>query len=245
MLDLPIEDLISVLFIMIAILLTCIIGVKSFKSYRATKVTLTMLIAVSSLFVASAMTFLTIEKASFTETLLNTELGLICGSIAIVVSGAGVLVYCIFAYEMAFPKRTKILGILSAIPIILYLGFWFLTKKLSAPPPPYEIIFNPLFGIDQFTPLLSYFTLVPLFSVPIIVLFYYAIKVRKERGLKSKRALGLGIGGLALATAYIVEIIGLDPTLLLNIIIILVSRSFFVISGAFFYWALFRLKSNE
>ena len=249
MLDLPIEDLISVLFIMIAVVLTFVISLKSFKSYRANKVTLTVIIAVSSFFVALAMIFLTLEKAFFTATLpiFNTDLGMLCGAIAIVVSGAAVLAFCIFAYEMAFPKKTKILGILSAFPIIIYLGFWLLdpTRTISSIPP-YEIIFGQLFGLSfEFTPTLSYFTLVPLFSVPIIILFYFAMKVRKESGLKSKRAAGLGIGGLALASAYIAEIIGLDPTSPLIIIIIVLSRALFIVAGAFFYWALFRLKSKE
>ncbi len=249
MLDLPIEDLISVLFIMIAVVLTFTISVKSFKSYRANKVTLTVIIAISSFFVAFAMIFLTIEKAFFTDTLpiFNLDLGMLCGAIAIVVSGVAVLAFCIFAYEMAFPKRTKILGILSAIPIILYLGIWLWDPTRTYPLfPPFEIIFGDPFGFGfQFTPTLSYFTLVPLFSVPIIILFYYAMKVRKESGLKSKRAAGLGIGGLALATAYIAEIIGLDPTSALIVIIIILSRSLFIVSGVFFYWALFRLKSKE
>lgn len=249
MLDLPIEDLISVLFIMIAVILTILVSIKSIKSYRANKVRLTFVIAVSALFVSLAMIFLTTEKAFFTATLpiFNPELGMLCGAIAIVLSGGAVLSFCIFAYEMAFPQRTKILGILSALPIILYLGFWLLdpTRTIS-PTPPYEIVFGQLFGLNfDFTPTLAYFTLVPLFSVPIIILFYYAKKVRKESGLKSKRAAGLGVGGLALASAYIMEIIGLDPTSTIIIIIIVLFRFLFIVAGAFFYWSLFRLKSKE
>jgi hypothetical protein len=195
------------------------------------------------------MIFLTTEKAFFTDTLpiFNLDLGMLCGAIAIVLSGAAVLAFCIFAYEMAFPKRTTILGLLSSIPIILYLGMWLWDPtRDTTTSAPFEIIFGDPFGFGfQFTPTLAYFTLVPLFSVPIIILFYYALKVRKEPGLKSKRAAGLGFGGLALATAYIMEIIGLDPTSTLIIIIIVLSRALFIVAGAFFYWALFRLKSKE
>ena len=69
--------------------------------------------------------------------------------------------------------------------------------------------------------------------------------MRKESSLKSKRAAGLGIGGLALASAYIAEIIGLDPTSTLIIILIVLFRALFIVAGAFFYWALFKLKSKE
>ena len=148
---------------------------------------------------------------------------------------------------MAFPKKMKILGILSAFPILIYLGFYLLDPtRGTSPIPPYEIVFGQLFGLGfDFTPTLAYFTLVPLFSVPIIILFYYAKKVRKESSLKSKRAAGLGIGGLALASAYIAEIIGLDPTSTLIIILIVLFRALFIVAGAFFYWALFKLKSKE
>jgi len=245
MLDIPIEDLISVLFIMIAVILTMMISIKSFKSYKANKAALTVIIAVSAFFVSLAMIFLTAEKALFTEAFFNDKVGIFCGGIAIVFSGAAVLSFCLFAYQMAFPTRTKILGILSAIPIAFYVIIWLTDESKFVTPPPHEIGFGFMFGIDQFTPILAYFTLVPLFSVPIIILFYYAMKVRKESGLKSKRAAGLGVGGLALASAYIMEIIGLDPTSTIVIIIIVVFRFLFVVAGIFFYWALFKLKSKE
>jgi len=243
MLDIPIEDLISVFFVMIAVIITLTISVKSFRSYHATKATLTVLIALSSLFVAFAMTFLTLEKAFFTDTLpiFNLDLGMLFGAIAIVVSGVAVIMFDLFAYEMAFPKKMAILGVFSAIPIIIYLAFWLWdpTRTYSALPP-YEIDFGNLFGLGfEFTPMLAYLILIPMFSIPIIILFYYAGKVRKESALKSKRALGLGLGGLFLATAYIIEITGMDP------IITTGFRSFFIFSGIFFYWALFKLKSKE
>jgi len=242
------DNLISTFFVMIAVILTLIIAVKSFRSYRGTKARLTLIIAVSSLFVSLAMIFLTLEKALLIETLpiFSPSLGLLFGTIAIVISGAAVLAFCIFAYEMAFPKRTKILAVLSAIPIIIYLFFWLNEATISPPPGPYEVIFVSKFGFGfEITPILIYFVITPLFSVPIIILFYYAIKTRKESALKSKRAGYLGLGGLFLAIAYIVEIIGVDPIPLPNIIIIVSCRSFFIFAGIFFYWALFKLKSKE
>jgi len=242
---LSLDNLISALFVMIAVTMTFIIAIKSYKSYRETKATLTLIITVSSFLVAIAMIFLTLEKALLIETLstFNTALALLSGSIAIVISGLAVLAFCIFAYEMAFPKRTKVLAGLSTIPIIIYLYFWLNEATISLPPPPYEVIFLDKFGFGlKITPLIIYFVITPLFSVPIIILFYYAIKIRKESALKSKRAAGLGTGGLFLATAYIVEIIGLDPA---YVVIIVICRFFFVISSIFFYWALFKLKSKE
>lgn len=243
MLDIPIQDLISVFFVIIAVTITLIISVKSYKSYRETKATLTFLIATAALFVTLAMLFLTLEKAFFTDTLpiFSLDLGMLFGAISIVISGISVLMFDLFAYEMAFPKKTAILGVLSAIPIIIYLAFWLWDPtRVHSPSPPYEIDFGNLFGLGfEFTPMLAYVILIPMFSIPIIILFYYAGKVRKESPLKSRRALGLGLGGSFLATAYIIEIIGIDP------IITTVFRSFFIISGIFFYWALFKLKSKE
>ncbi|NVM54889.1 MAG: hypothetical protein HWN66_14390 [Candidatus Helarchaeota archaeon] len=249
MLDIPIEDLVSVLFVLIAVTITLMVAIKSIKAYRANKATLTLIIALASLLTSLAMIFLTLEKAFFLESLpiYSISLGEIFGAIAVVISGATVLAFAIFAYEMAFPDRRNKLAIISALPILLYLGFWLFdeTRHVSCEMGAggyniCEIAFGDLFGLGfEFTPLLAYFTLVPLFAVPILILFYYAIKVRNEDATKSKRAALLGVGGLALATAYTIEISGIDPIITAGV------RSLFIVAGLLFYWALFKIKARE
>lgn len=244
------DNLISSIFIMIAVFITLIAAKKSFKNYSGTKIRLTLIIATSTLLVALAMIFLTLEKAFLIETLpiYNLDLGLLAGTIAIIISGAAVVAFCIFAYEMAFPQKTRILGITSSFPIGVYLLFWLNEATISPPPPPYEVIF----AVDRLgfelgfaaTPFLIYFVLTPLFSVPILILFYYALKIRKESEIKSKKAAYLGLAGLFLAIAYVVEIIGIDPSSVLNIIIIVAFRTFFIFYAIFTYWALFKINAK-
>ncbi|TFG04997.1 MAG: hypothetical protein EU536_03190 [Promethearchaeota archaeon] len=229
MLDIPHELLISVLFVLITIVISTLISIKAFRVYRQTNATQTFVIGLASLFIVFAMIFLTMEKA-FLELFFDPNLGLLFGTIAVIISGFAVLTFDIFAYEMAFPKKTKILAILSAIPIAIYLFFWITEEKLVG----LEITFPT--GI---TPTLQYFTLVPLFSIPIIVLFYVAMKIRKEDHTKSLRAAILALGGFALATAYTVEIMGLD------VLITTIFRALFPVAAIFFYWALFVLKAKE
>ncbi|MHA1265904.1 MAG: hypothetical protein ACTSRS_11800 [Candidatus Helarchaeota archaeon] len=229
MIDIPPDLLISVGFILIAILVSFLIGIKALQAYRVNKATQTLLIGLASLSIVFAMIFLTGEKA-FLSLIHDSELGLLFGMIAVIISGIAVLFFDMFAYEMAFPDKTKVLSILTVIPIIIYLTSWIIEPKVVTE----EITFP-----TEFTPILQYFTLIPLFSIPIIILFYVTIKLRKEDILKSKRAALLAIGGLALALAYTVEIMGIDP------IITTGFRVLFPIASILFYWALFILKAKE
>ena len=86
--------------------------------------------------------------------------------------------------------------------------------------------------------LVIFFTLIPIMSVPIFVLAYYSFKVRKEQSVASRRAGLLSLGGFALATAYVVELLGVDPWITAGV------RSLFAVSSFLFYYALFMLKEK-
>ncbi len=236
---LSIWEIISVLIIMVAIILGIIIGVKSFKSYREKRDTLTLLIAIGALFIGMAMIFLVAEMAFLTEDYFNKFLAItVFGAIATALSGCAAAAFCAFGFQMVFPKRALILSSITSFIAVIYVAFWWWDPTKDAVPGG-EITFDPLFGLPfEFTPVLTFLTLVPLMSIPIFVLIYYAFKVRKTSSISSKRAALLGIGGLALATGYVVELLGVPED------ITTVFRSLFVISTFFFYYALFKIKAK-
>ena len=213
---------------------------KSFKSYRERKETLTILIAIGALFIGLAMIFLVAETAFLTEDYFNDFLAIYgFGATATLLSGCAATAFCAFGFQMAFPKKALMLSLITAIIAAIYVGFWWWDPTKYANPGG-QIEFLPLFGLPfQFTPVLTFLTLVPLMSIPIFVLLYYANKVRNTSPASSKRAALLGIGGLALATAYVVELLGLSDE------VTTCFRALFVISSVLFYIALFKLKTKE
>jgi hypothetical protein len=240
-----IPDLVSVVFIFIAIIISFIIAKKSVSSYRETGNKQTLIFAFAAFFVALAMLFLVVEKV-FTSILYDEFLGILFGAIATALSGGAVASIDAFSFKMVFPKKAKALAVLSILIILVYVGFWLWdpTKQVIDPAiDPInggEILFSPLFGLPfNFTPTLSYFTLFPLLLIPVLVFFYYAMRIRKESPVSSKRAWGLGLGVLALSTAYIVELLGIDP------VITAVVRILFPVAGYILYWALFKVKEKE
>ncbi|NVM29947.1 MAG: hypothetical protein HWN65_13985 [Candidatus Helarchaeota archaeon] len=237
MLDIELTDMISVLFVMLAVTVSILVTVKSLKSYRESKQALTLIIAIASFLIALAMIFLTLEKA-FLSILGIENLGLLFGATATVISACAMVSFDLFAFKMAFTKRIAIYTAIASLVAAVYVIHWLIdpTKHVAAG----EIQFLDPYGLGfQFTPFLSYLTMIPLASLPIFILFYYAKKVRKESSIKSKRAALLGLGGVMLATAYIVELVGIEEVITTGF------RSLFVVSAFLFYYALFKLKEKE
>ena len=242
MLDIPLEDLLSLLIILIAIIINLIVFIKSYKAYKANKMTQTILFGLTSLTMAFAMTFLVGEKIFLSSLLHDGEMGLLIGAIAICLSGFTVAFVDSFAFNMAWPTKYKILTGIAIIPIVIYLLLWLIdplrTVEWSGIPESGEIVVGPI------TTMVVYFTLVPLLVIPVLVFFYYAIKVRTQSPISSKRSWLLGIGVALISFAYIFEIIGLAaifevpflPTFL---------RIFFSIGALLMYWALFKIKAKK
>ncbi|MHA1131348.1 MAG: hypothetical protein ACTSQQ_11145 [Candidatus Helarchaeota archaeon] len=236
-------DLISAVIILIAVLINSMIGIKSFKSYRENKLTQTLLFSLTAFFMAIAMTLLVVEKLFLSSTIPDETLGMIFGSIAIIMSGFAVVCIDGFAFNMVFPKQFKFLTIIAAAVEVLYLGFW-----LGDPVRHVEwgLVNGELTGeivLGNFTTILPFFTLVPLLLIPVLVFFYYAIKVRDESPVSSKRSWILGFGVLLISTGFILEIIGLDPEIYEWVIV--GARSLFIFGALLLYWGLFRIRAKE
>ncbi len=236
MLDLPIEDLLSAGVILIAVIINAAIFIKSYKSWRENQLTQTLLFALTAIFMAIAMLLLVAERLFLT--LGDNDLGMLFGLIAITVSGFAVVSIDSFSFNIVFPKKYKVLTVFSACIEALYLGFWYFdpARRVESG----EIILSDL------TELLPFFTLVPLLVIPVIVFFYYAIKVRNESPVSSKRSWVLGGGVAIISAGFIIEIVGLDPTTQpWAPPVIVFGRTLFIIGALLLYWGLFRLKSKE
>jgi len=242
MLDIPLEDLLSLLVVIIAVIINLTVAIKSFKSYKANKLTQTVLFAMTALFMALAMIFLVGEKVFLSSILHDGYLGLIFGSVAIILSGFTVAAVDSFAFNMAWPNKYKLLTALSAIPIIVYLTLWLTDPSRivlwSGTPESGEI------EVGYITQMTVYFTMVPLLVIPVLVFFYYAIKVREKSPVSSKRSWVLGLGVMTISAAYIFEIIGAAALLEIEFLPTII-RIFFSIGALLMYWALFKLKAKQ
>jgi hypothetical protein len=240
--QLPIEDLISVFIILIAVIINLIVGIKSYKSYRENHLTQTLLFSITAFFMAFAMIFLIMEKAFLSSIMPDDLLGMLFGGIAITLSGVSVVAIDSFSFNMVFPKKYKILTIVALIVEVFYLAMWWSdpARAVSWSGGTGEIVLGSL------TEMLPYFTLVPLLIIPILVFFYYAVKVRSESPVSSKRSAMLGTGVLVIAIGFTIEIVGLDPTIFpAAVYIIVIGRSLFILGALLLYWGLFRIKAKE
>ncbi len=214
---------------MIAIIINIFVAYKSFKSYGDTKLTQTLLFGITATFIAIAMILLLGEKV-FLSVIINPDLGLLFGGIAIVFSGCAVVSIDSFSFNMVFPKRFLIMTLLAALYMASYVIYWIFDEK--------AVIGEEITFPNGITPIIGYFVTIPLLIIPMLVFFYYAIKVHEESPVGSKRSTILGLGVLVFTIAYTIEIVGLDP------IITTIARSFFIVASLLLYWGLFRIKAK-
>ncbi|MBD3230550.1 MAG: hypothetical protein GF329_20390 [Candidatus Lokiarchaeota archaeon] len=230
-------DFISLIFILTSIILAIIIGIKSYKLYKKNKLNATKIFIWTSFSLAVAMILLTIEQL-FLAVLGEefNQLGLLFGGIATVVSGIVVVCIDAFSFNMVFTNKYKVLSIISAVFMSIPVGFHLFDQEKSVSPAG-EIIFewNPLGMPIPITPFVMYIVIIPLLLIPVLVFFYYAIKIRDQSIYKRNRSIVLGLGILFISLAYIFELVGLP-------VIVVFFRSFFVIGGTLIYYAMFKMK---
>ena len=242
MLDIPIEDLISLIVVIIAVIINLIVGIKSYKSYRQNPLIQTLIFGTAAFLIAFSMLFLVTEKLFLSAMIQNGDLGMLFGLIAITCSAGALTFLDIFAFNMVFPNKYKLLTLGSAIIAAIYLVFWYADPSRAigwGPDGSGEIVLSDL------TTWISYFTLAPLLLIPVGVFYYYALKVRKKSPISSKRSVTLGSGILVLTVGYIIEIAGLDPSILpIAPIINIIGRTLFIFGALLLYWGLFRIKAK-
>lgn len=242
MLDIPMEDLLSLLVIIIAIVINLIVGLKSLSSYKSNRLTQTLLFALTAFFMAIAMGLLVIEKIFLSTILHDGDMGMLFGMIAIILSGFAVVSIDGFAFNMVFSNKWKLLTSCSALITAIYLMIWVWdperTIVWSGTPESGEI------ALGLITSTVVYFTLVPLLIIPVLVFFYYALKVRSESPVSSRRSWVLGFGILIISIAYIFEIIGLEEIIQIQYLPTFL-RTFFILGALLLYWGLFKLRAKQ
>jgi hypothetical protein len=233
-------DLISLLIVAVAIIINFITAIKSYRSYKKNKVTTTLIFAITAFFIAFAMIFLIVEKLFLSDLLYDEFLGMrVFGSIAVVLSGGAIVSIDAFSFNMAISKWFKTLTVLSMIGVGIYLGFFLFdpTKHVLAG----EITFtwDPLSIGFPITRLVVLIVNITLLAIPTIVFFYYAIKIKSKSSTRAKKSAIMGLGVMCFATAYIIELFGIDP------LWTTIFRLFYIAGGLLLYWGLFGIKESS
>lgn len=235
--------LLTVIFLENFAVMAIYMGAKAFNSYRQTKATGTFFFAVSVIAVALAIIFLLLERLMIIFVIdlaipppfnvpLAESWALLMAEIAIVFSGIATVSIGIFAFNMAFSKRWKILAIIAAVLMVVYTFFWYYgplawtgTFEINTS----DISDILLFAID-----------LPLIIIPMLVFFYYTIKARTESPRKSRMSLFMGLALLCFTVASAIEIIGFS-----DLFTPLLGRFLYIPAILFYYWGLFKVKGEK
>jgi hypothetical protein len=239
-------DFISLIIIAIALFFILTSAIKSYKSYTRKKVTGTLFFAIAALCFSIAAVFLILEKLFLSldfladETLQKEILGMwVFGTIAVILSGVSIISIDAFALNMVFPKKWKIFSILTIIAMINYLSFFIFDPSKKVLEGEITHTWDPL-GIGiPLTRLIVLASSIILLAIPVILFFYFTIKIRKKSKTRAKRSLTLGLACASFAVVYIIELWGIDP------IITMIMRTLYIVAGIFFYYGLFGIKEKS
>ena len=229
----------SITFVLIAVVIGFIVGLKGLKSYRQTKGIATFFFALSVLGAALALLFVVLEKFCIIvfqtwppPPMPDPTYAVIFGYVAQAFSILAIISICTFAFNMAAPKLWKIFAVIVVVFMAIFGYFWFLgpvTVDWAAT----EL------AISEISQILVYAIDTPLLIIPMLVFFYYAVKVRAESPKKSHMSLFMGLGLICFNIGSIVEIVGFD------IWIATIGRFLFIPAMLFYYWGLFRVKGEK
>jgi len=233
-------DLISLLIILIAIIVNLINAIKSYKSYKKNKITSTLLFSLFAFFASFAMIVLIMEKLYLSELMYDEFLGMqVFGTIAVILSGIALVFINGFAYNIAFTKRYKLLTTLASILVIIYLGFFIFDFSKSVENHEISFSWDPL-GIGfPITRLIIIINSIILISIPVMVFLYYAVKIRSKSKTRSNRSAIFSLAFALFGTAYVIELIGLDPLFTTCL------RVLFIFANILLYISLFKLKEKS
>lgn len=237
------SDLIlTLIIVLIAIIINYIVGFKSYKSYKKSGVKNTLVLALTAIFMATAMALLILEKVFLMDIFYLATRELfgkhIFGNLAVLFSGLAVIMIDVFAFNMAFPEKAKVLSVISTIWASIYMILFFTD-------PNYDISTGEIswkswaaLGYSP-TAIAIYLTIIPMLFIPILVFIYYAIKIRDQSSTRAKRSIVFALGVASFAFAYTFELIGIDP------LISALLRILYITGGLFLYYALFKIKEES
>lgn len=224
-------DLISLIFVILAIIVAFNTGSKSYTQYKKYGSISTKLFLLAAYSLGLALLMLTI-RVVITE--VNEFLALnIFTNIAIIFSVIAVIFIDSFSFNMVFPDKYKLLTLVSIIFLGIASCFYVFDYKTLVNG---EVTFTwDPFGIGIPITNLIQLCVIPLFTlIPSIVFFYYARKIKEESSIKSKKANVFGLGILILTISYTVEIIGLPS-------VVFIFRSLLFVGVYLIYVAMFKI----
>ena len=167
-------QLISVIELFAAALLSIFLAIIIFQKYEEKKEASTLYISLNFFLTSIGLTSIAIDRILLT-TLLDITPGLIFHNIAIYSSLTIIMFLDLFAFEMTYPEKIKILAL---IMLVLFLIAGFL---LAIYQPTIDIFdFNKeVMYPDELLFIIAPFIFPPII-VPIIVFLYFSLRVRKE-----------------------------------------------------------------
>ena len=219
--NLDIIQLISIFELFIASSFTIVLAIFMFRKYREREDRTTIFLMMFFLCEGIALIFVAmgrIEMAIF----LDTSLGLIFHVLAIYTSFLVVVSIGFFAIEITFPEHFTKLAIL----IIILVGIGGFIFAFATPI--IDLIAREITYSDEIFLVIGPFLFPPII-IGVSVFFYYAKIIKNDSRPKYFRSLTMGIAGIFLSCAYILELIGFTG------FIVIIIRSGFVINALLYY----------
>jgi len=211
-------------FIIITMIIQLMLALKVYRNYLMNRSKPTLSFSLTFCSWGLALMFLALERVALSEVGIR-DFGITVAYVALVFSAIAVVFLDLFAFYATFPNSVKKLIVIPIILIIIYLFgvFYSINQVKISLPPSSEIIFPPYVDIFMF------FTIVPLFFIPIIILAYYSHTMRSRSPPHANRAIWLAIAIFLVILSYIPEILG--PADLINYL-----RCFYTIATIIFYF---------
>jgi len=195
-------QLISVIELFAASLFSIFLALKTYGKYKEKEDNSTLFISLNFFLTGFALISIAIDRILLT-TLTNSIPGLIFHNIALYLSLTIIMLLDLFAFEMTYPDKIKILSLIMLI-LLAVAGVLLAIYQPHINPfdPNKEIIYA-----DELLIFIAPFLFPPIL-IPIIVFLYFSIAVRKESKPNSLRALTMGIASIIVMIAYLFELMG-------------------------------------
>ncbi len=208
-------QVIGVIELFIASGISLVLGISIIKRYQERPSRITLIFIIDFILIGMPLSFVAIDRLLLVL-LKDTAPGLLFHNLAVYISLGVILLLDIFAFEMTYPTHVKKLTIIIFILLLVagILLYYF--------PPAVRGVQREIFYDDMILYLALPFLVPPIF-IPIIVFFYYSLKIREESLSKSNRTFVMGIAGLCVAIGYFFELMGI-----MGLLVIIVRLTFVI-----------------
>lgn len=172
----PMNLLFFIIYIFAGIFLIALL-IQLYKNYKETNSTDILLFLLGLLLLLISNVIFIFRRFAY-ESIGAWELGDALTIILQFPSDLGVLFINIFATRVTFPKRDKI--VFSTVFVIIIIKWIFESLAIIQGPPSYNVINLDIVYSFEYA-ILRLLFLLPIYSIPPTVFFYYSIKIRKRK----------------------------------------------------------------